>query len=71
VLTGSVLVPVEADKMASASPLKYKASKGKQQLEAFEDAAPDVLENTLDEQVGLSVAETQTYEEAVEISSAH
>ncbi len=68
-LSGSLLVPLKADKMASTEKLKYKASKGKQKPEGFEGAAPDVLENGLAEPVGVSATATLTYEEAVEINA--
>ena len=63
VLTGSVLVPLKANKMAQALKLEYKASKGKQDPEAFEGAPADVLKNSLGEQVGLGFTATQTNEE--------
>ncbi len=68
-LSGSLLVPLKVDKMVSTEKLKYKASKGKQKPEGFEGAAPDVLENGLAEQVGVSATATLAYEEAVEINA--
>ncbi len=70
VLTGSVLVPVTADKMMRTPKLKYKANEGKQKPEAFEGASADVLENSLEERVGLTFTATQTNEEPVEINTA-
>jgi hypothetical protein len=70
VLTGSVLVPVEVNKMVHTTKLQYKASKGKQKPEAFEGAPADVLENSRGEQVGLGFTATQTNGEAVEINTA-
>ena len=69
VLTGSVLVVLKADKMATTQTLKYTASKGRQKPEHFEGLPPDVLENGLSEQVGLTMTATQTFEEAVEINA--
>ena len=69
-LTGSVLVPIKAGKMAATETLKYKAAKGKQKPEAFEAEAKDVLKNNLEEQVGLTLKSTQTSEEAIEVNTA-
>ena len=70
---GSVLVNIKSDKMASTSALKYKASKGKQKPEHFEDESNDVLEGSLGEvaltQAGLTGTLTLTNEEALEISA--
>ncbi len=42
-VTGSVLLPLKADKMEASAKLKLKASKGKQEPEGFEGAERDVL----------------------------
>ncbi len=68
-LSGSILAPVTADKLLTTATAKYAATAGKQKPEAFEGGEKDVLTNTLDEQVGLAVASTQTYEELVEINA--
>jgi hypothetical protein len=73
-VTGSILVPVTAGKMLLTSTLKYKASKGKQVPEHFEDEPSDVLTASLNgeifEQLGQTASLTQTNEEAVEINTA-
>jgi hypothetical protein len=72
-LRGSVIVPVRANKMASSSTLKFKASKGKQKPGSFAGEPDDVLEASIAgapfEAVGLTLASTQTGEEAVEVNS--
>jgi hypothetical protein len=70
VLTGSLLVPVPTNEMAQTLKLDYKASEGKQEPEAFEREAADVLENSLGERVGLTFRASLTSEEAVEINTA-
>jgi hypothetical protein len=67
-LTGPILAPVSADKMRTAT-LKFTATAGKQKPEHFEAGAKDVLTNALNEQVGLTLASTQTNEEAIEINA--
>jgi hypothetical protein len=68
---GSVLVPVSAGKAKSTQTLKYKAVKGKQKVERFEGAAPDVLEESLGSEpfavIGLTTTITLTASEAIEI----
>jgi hypothetical protein len=72
-VTGSILVPVKADKMAITSTLTYKASKGRQKPEHLEGEPPDVLTASLNgeasEQIGLTATLTQTNEEALEINA--
>jgi hypothetical protein len=72
-VTGSILVPVKADKMAITSTLKYKASKGRQKPEHLEGEPPEVLTASLNgeasEQIGLTATLTQTNEEALEINA--
>lgn len=72
-VTGSILVPVKADKMAITSTLKYKASKGRQKPEHLEGEPPQVLTASLNgeasEQIGLTATLTQTNEEALEINA--
>jgi hypothetical protein len=74
VLTGSLIGSVTADKIATTAALKFKASKGIQTPEAFEAGPKDILLSSLNgaapEQAGLTLATTQTYEEAVEINAA-
>ncbi len=68
-LAGSIIMPVTADKMATTATAKFTATAGKQKPERFEGGEMDVLTNTLNEQVGLTVASTQTNEEEVEVNS--
>jgi hypothetical protein len=73
-LAGSVIVPMKAGRMAVTAALKFKASKGAQKPEAFEEAEKDVLLSWIGagraEQTGLRLVTTLTYEEAVEVNSA-
>jgi len=68
-LSGSIISPVSADKMVSTATVKYAATAGKQKPEGFEGGEKDVLTNTLNEQVGLTLTATQTNEEAIEINA--
>jgi hypothetical protein len=69
-LTGSVLVPVTADRILVTTTLKYAASKGKQKPERLEGEPPDVLTDSLSgEALGLSATSTQVNEEAVEVNT--
>jgi hypothetical protein len=72
-LRGSVIVPIQDDKMGSSFALKFAASKGKQKPEHLAEAAKDVLEESIAgghfEQTGLTAKITQTNEEAVEANS--
>ena len=68
-LSGSILAPVTADKMLAAATLKFTATAGKQKPEALLGGEKDVLTNTLNEQVALTVGSTQTNEEPVEINA--
>jgi hypothetical protein len=67
-LSGSLLTPVVSGKMLATTTLKFAASAGKQKPEGFEGGEREVLTNLLGEQVGLTMAATQTNEEAVEIN---
>jgi hypothetical protein len=70
---GSVIAPVKSNKTSLSSPLKFKAAKGKQRPQSFAGEPADVLEASFDggafERAGLTLAATQTSEEAVEIDS--
>ena len=70
---GSVIVPLKANKMSLSATLKFKASKGTQKPERFVERALDVLEASFAgaayEAIGLTLAGTQTGEEAVEANS--
>jgi hypothetical protein len=68
VLNGSVIAPVASGKMTKTATLKYAATAGKQKPESFEGGAREVLVNQLNEQVGLTLASTQTNEEAIEVN---
>jgi hypothetical protein len=69
-VSGAVLVPVAAGKMAASGSLKFSASKGKQKPEALEGASKTVLEAAVNggtpEQVGLTSKITLTNEETLE-----
>jgi hypothetical protein len=67
-LGGSLIAPVSSGKMLTTATLKFTATAGRQKPERLEDGVPEVLTNSLGEQVGLSVASTQTNEEPVEIN---
>jgi fibronectin type III domain protein len=67
-LDGSVLAPVVAGRMLTSTTFKLAASGGKQKPEGFEGGEQAVLRNSLGEQVGLTLAATQTNEEATEIN---
>jgi hypothetical protein len=69
-LSGSVIAPVTAGKMQTASTLKFSQSAGLQKPEAFEEAPTDVLTSGVGEQVGLSLNALLTTEERVEINPA-
>jgi hypothetical protein len=72
-LRGSVIVPIQDNKMDSGFALKFAATKGKQKPEHLAEAAKDVLEESVAgghfEQTGLTAKITQTNEEAVEANS--
>jgi hypothetical protein len=72
-VTGSVLVPVKADKMDLTSALKYVARKGRQKPEHLEGEANDVLTASLNgevfEPVGVTSTVTLVSEEALEINA--
>jgi hypothetical protein len=68
VLNGSVIAPVTSGKMAKTTTLKYAATAAKQKPESFEGGVREVLVNQLNEQVGLTLASTQTNEEAIEVN---
>ncbi len=70
---GSVIVPIKSDKMLLSGTLKYKATKGKQQVEKFEGGLTDVLETTYKggpyEQSGQTITTTLTNEEKLELNA--
>jgi hypothetical protein len=70
---GSIIVPIKSDKMALTFPLKYKASKGVQQVQKFEGMPKDVLETTHQglpyEESGQNIATTATNEEKLELNA--
>ncbi|HTZ64337.1 MAG TPA: hypothetical protein VMB51_09555 [Solirubrobacteraceae bacterium] len=70
---GSVLVPIKSDKMLLSGPLKYKAVKGKQQVEHFEGMPNDILESTYHglpyAQSGQTITTTLTNEEKLELNA--
>jgi hypothetical protein len=70
---GSVLVPIQADKMLSSLSLKFKATKGKQKPEHFEGEPDDILETTYKggpfEQSGQTETTTLTSEEKLELNA--
>ncbi len=70
---GSILVPIKSDKMALTFPLKYKASKGVQQVQKFEGMPKDVLETTHQglpyEESGQNITTTTTNEEKLELNA--
>ncbi len=72
-ISGTVLVPVTADKAVTSATLKFAALKGKQKPESFAGGASEVLQASLDggapEQMGLTASLRQTSEEAVEINT--
>jgi hypothetical protein len=69
VLSGSLLAPVTAGRMVTTTTLKFTATAGRQKPESFEGGELDVLTNAFGEQVGVSLASTQTNEEAFEINT--
>ncbi len=73
VVTGSVIAPIAADKMALANTLKLKATGGKQAPESFEEAPKDVLSAAFaggpPEQAGLTTSEKINYGEKLEIKA--
>ncbi len=72
-LRGSVIAPVKANKMAVATTLKFKASRGRQKPAGFVGEAADVLEASFQggpfEQAGLTLAGTVSGEQALEMNS--
>jgi hypothetical protein len=70
---GSVLVPISSDKMLTSLKLKYKATKGKQQVEHFEGQPNDILETSFKggpfEQSGQTITTTLTTEEKLELNA--
>jgi surface antigen len=72
-VTGTVLVPLTADKAATTSALVFSESKGKQKPETLEGAAKGILESSLDggkkEQAGLAGTLTLTSEEPIETNA--
>jgi hypothetical protein len=74
IVSGSLLAPIKAHKMAVTFPMKYKAHKGIQKPQHLEGEANDVLTASLNgeatEQVALTTAATLINEEALEINTA-
>jgi hypothetical protein len=68
-LSGSLIGPVPTDKMFTTATVKDAATAGKQKPERFKGGEKDVLTNALNEQVGLTLTTTQTYEEPFEINA--
>jgi hypothetical protein len=72
-VTGSVLVPVTANKMLSSATLKFVATSGKQKPEKFEGAPADVLMLAVGEgtpvQAGLTLTTVQSNEEKIEANT--
>jgi hypothetical protein len=70
---GSVIVPIASDKMLTSTVLKYKAVKGKQQVEHFEGGPTDILETSFKggpfEQSGQTITTTLTTEEKIELNA--
>lgn len=71
VLSGSVIGPVPTNKMFTTAAVKDLQAKGKQKPERFEGGESDVLTNSLNQQVGLSLSAIQTNEEPFEINAAY
>ncbi len=68
VLYGAVIAPVHSGKMLKTTAFKLAASAGRQKPESFEGGLREVLTDSLDEQVGLSLTASQTNEEAFEVN---
>ncbi|HTR88828.1 MAG TPA: S8 family serine peptidase [Solirubrobacteraceae bacterium] len=72
-VSGSVLVPVRANRMAQTTVLDFKAAGGHQKPEGFVEGARDVLEGSFagapGEQLGLALKATQTNGESIEVNS--
>lgn len=74
---GKVLVPIKNDKMTTTETLKFKATKGKQKPETWEEAAgPQILEASFSnigagayEQAGQTITSTIKGEEALELNA--
>ena len=70
---GSVLVPIQTDKMSATIPLKYKATNGVQEVEHFEGEPNDVLESSFRggayEQSGQAISATATNQEKLELNA--
>lgn len=71
---GHVLVPIKNDKMTSTETLKFKASKGKQKPEKWEESAsPAILEASFKggpfEQAGQNITSTVKGEEELELNA--
>lgn len=67
-ISGSVIVPVTTDAMATKATIKYKAKAGRQQPERFEGGEEALLTNAHGQQVGLSLTATLTNQEPLEIN---
>jgi hypothetical protein len=70
-VSGSIIVPLKANKMRMTTTLKYAAKKSRQKPEAFEGAAQDVLFRAVagnaPEQTGATLTLALTSEEPVEV----
>ena len=71
---GHVLVPIKNDKMTATETLKFKASKGKQKPETWEESgSPAILEASFKagpfEQAGQNITSTVKGEEALELNA--
>jgi hypothetical protein len=69
VLSGGVIAVMSAGKMHTAETAKLGEAAGKQKPERFLGGEKQVLTKAGGEQVGLKVAMTQKYEEALEINT--
>jgi hypothetical protein len=74
---GKVLAPIKNDKMTATETLKFKATKGKQKPERWEESSsPAILESSfsnigagLYEQAGQTINSTVTGEEQLELNA--
>ncbi len=70
---GEILVPVKSDKMESTGTLKYKATKGKQELEHLEGGPTEILEASFAhgayEQASEAITTTLKNEEPLELNA--
>ena len=72
-VSGSVLVPVTANKMLLSAPLKFVGKSGKQNPQKFQGMPADVLMLAVGEgapvQAGLTLTTVQSNEEKIEAST--